>query len=104
MMRNCSVLYCVFLNSVLYGLRLLVKDETEEDNVVALLSNLPIVTSDYDKIRLTYDRGYGEITFVEANAKNKNDISTIAITVGSRHPFIPIYESTTFIKTCRTKK
>ena len=80
------------------------KGETQEENVEALLSNLPKLTSAPDNIRLPFDIGYEKIAFVEANTKNKNDISTIAITVGSRHPFIPIYESTTFIKTCRTKK
>ena len=57
------------LTSVLYGMRLCVKGVTQEENVAALLSNLPHLTSSNDKLRLTFDRGYGKMPFVETNAK-----------------------------------
>ena len=57
------------LTSVLYGMRLRVKGVTQEENVAALLSNLPHLTSSHDKVRLTFDRGYGKMPFVETNAK-----------------------------------
>lgn len=43
------------------------------------------------------------VAFIEANAMKNFVISTIAITVGSRHPFIPISETAAFIKKCRTE-
>ena len=90
------------LTSVLYGMRLRVKGVTQEENVAALLSNLPHLTSSHDKVRLTFDRGYGKMPFVETNAK-KITGSTVANTIGSRHPFIPVEESTKFINQCQSK-
>lgn len=44
------------------------KGEFQEENVEALLLNLPKHNSDHDSLRLTVDRGYGNIQFVAANA------------------------------------
>ena len=57
-MTDCVA--CSFA-SVMYGKRLRVKGENQENGVGNLRSNLPKLTSAYDKIRLTFDRGYGKI-------------------------------------------
>ena len=59
------------LTSVLYGMMLCVKGVTQEENVALLLSNLPHLTSSHDKVRLTFDRGYGKMPFVEEHARKK---------------------------------
>ena len=35
--------------------------------------------------------------------RKKFNVSTVANTIGSRHPFIPVEESTKFIKRCQSK-
>ena len=94
---------CSFIN-VMYGTRLRVRGEHQEDNVEDLLSNLPKFTSVHKLIRLTFDRDYGKVPFVEANSKIFFDISTIATIFGSTNSFILLSESATFIKKCIIKK
>ena len=54
--------------SVLFGISLRVKEETQQANVHTLISTLPHITSAEEKIRLTFDYGYGKMTFIEENA------------------------------------
>ena len=43
------------------------------------------------------------MAFVETNAMNNFDISTIATTIGSRHPFLTSTESDKYIASFKTK-
>lgn len=79
--------------SVLFGLRLRVKGESQKANVHALIDMLPSITTSEEKIRLIFDQGYGKMDFIEENARKRYNISTIATTVGSRHPFVTKRES-----------
>ena len=99
---TCDAIACSF-TSVLFGARLRVRGERVEDNVHTLIDTLPKITSVDEKIRLTFDRGYGTMRFVTKAVEKRFDISTIATTVGSRHPFITKAESDKYVAEC-TKK
>ena len=100
--KEGPVVDCVscYFTSVLFGLRLRVKGESQEQNIEKLIETLPKLTSIHDKVTLTFDRGYGKLKFVNTNASKNFDINTIA-TVGSRHPFIPPEEVVTFVNNCK---
>ena len=98
---NCIA--CSF-TSVLFGFRLRVKGESQQANVHALIDTLPSITTSEEKIRLTFDRGYGKMDFIEENARKRYNISTIATTVGSRHPFVTKRESDKYIQYYQAKE
>ena len=81
-----------FFTSVLYGMRLRVKGETQEQNARGLVNTIPEITSAHENIMLTFDRGYGKLSFVDTISILKLSVNTIATTVGSHHPFIPMQE------------
>ena len=97
---NCIA--CSF-TSVLFGLRLRVKGESQQANVHALIDTLPSITTSEEKIRLIFDRGYGKMDFIEENARKRYNISTIATTLGSRHPFVTKKESDKYIQDYQAK-
>ena len=84
----------------MFGLRLRVKGESQQANVHALIDTLPYITTSEEKIRLIFDRGYGKMDFIEENARKRYNISTIATTLGSRHPFVTKKESDKYIQDC----
>ena len=59
----CSV------TNVLFGLRLRVSGVNQTTNVNNLLWTLPKITSAKHHVRLTFDRGYGKLPFVENSTK-----------------------------------
>jgi len=75
------------LTSVLCGMRLRVKGESQTENVKELLRTLPPLGAN-DNVRLCFDRGYGKMPFIEETSAFKFNVTTVAATVGSRHPFI----------------
>ena len=85
------------------GLRLRVKGESQQANVHAFLDTLPSIITSEEKIRLTFDRGYGKMDFIVENARKRYNISTIATTLGSRHPFVTKKESDKYIQDCQAK-
>ena len=93
---------CSF-TSVLFGMRLRIRGEKLEDNVHALIDTIPKITSDDEHIRLTFDRGYGTMRFIRNTTLKKFEISTIATTVGSRHPFLTKKESDKFLEDCKAR-
>ena len=90
---------CSF-TSVLFGLRIRLKGESQQANVHALIDTLPSITTSEEKIRLTFDQGYGKMDFIEENARKRYIISTIATTLGSRHPYVTKKESDKCIQDC----
>ena len=93
---------CSF-TSVLFGMRLRVRGEKIEDNIHELIDTIPPITSNDEKIRLTFDRGYGTMRFIEKMTEKKYDITTIATTVGSRHPFLMKKEGDKFLEDCKAR-
>lgn len=73
---------------VMFGARLRVRNESEEFNVKELLKTIPMLTANSHGLRLCFDRGYGKIGFVSLVCSLGFNLSTIANSVGSRHPFI----------------
>ena len=61
-MANCIA--CSF-TSVLYGLRLRVNGETQEQSVRDLVNTIPKITSAHENIMLIFDWGYGKLSFVD---------------------------------------
>ena len=93
---------CSF-TSIMYGVRLRVRGEKMVENIHALVDTLPRITTSDANVRLSFDRGYGTMKFIEETTSKNYKISTIATTVGSRHPFLPKTEMEKFIKTCLDK-
>ena len=90
---------CSF-TSVLYGVRLRIRGEKMVDNIHSLVDTLPKITCTDENIRLTFDRGYGTLKFIEDTSAKNYKISTIATTVGSRHPFLFKKEMDKFVQNC----
>ena len=61
---------CSFTNN-LFGSRLRVKGETQEQHVEELIGNFPPITTQHNKIMLTFDRGCGKMTFDESMSEKK---------------------------------
>ena len=78
---------CSF-TSVLFGVRLRVRGEKLVNNIHSLIDTLPKITTSDENIRLSFDRGYGTMQFIEDTSAKRYRISTIATTIGSRHPFL----------------
>ena len=57
------------LTNVMFGLRLRTQGISQERNVESLLSTLPKLTSQNQQVWLTFDRGYGKLSFVESQAE-----------------------------------
>ena len=88
---------CSF-TSIMYGVRLRVRGEKMVENIHALVDTLPTITTSDANVRLSFDRGYGTMKFIEETTSKNYKISTIARTVGSRHPFLSKAEMEKFIK------
>ena len=89
--------------SVLFGLRLRVKGESQQANVHALIATIPSIKISEKNIILTFDQEYSKIDFIEENARKKYNISTIATALGSRHPFVTKKEYDKYIQDCQAK-
>ena len=84
--------------SVIFGMRLRVQGDKEEQNVSELLKCLPSSEGLQRKMTITFDRGYGKMNFVKSVSALGANVLTIAATVGSRHPFITDEEIKEFQK------
>ena len=69
------------------------------DNVHSLVDTLPKITCIDENIRLTFDHGYRTMKFIEDTSGKNYTNSTIATTVGSRHPFLFKKETDNFVQT-----
>ena len=94
---------CSF-TSVLYGLRLRVKGETQAQNVRDLLNTVTTIKSQHENIMLTFDQGYGKLSFIDTMTQLKFNVNTIATTVGSRYLFILMEELKKYEKFLFEKK
>ena len=86
------------LTSIMFGMRLRLKGDKQESNVLALLDHLPKLTNPSDSITIHFDRGYGKLNFITMIAQKNYDILTIAPNLGSRHPFILQNEVDSYVK------
>ena len=78
---------------IMFGSRLRIRSEPEKINVEKLLErSMPRITSNLHNIRLHCDRGYGKMAFVMLICRLGFNLSTIANSYGSRHPFITTEE------------
>ena len=82
------------LTSVLFGMRLRVKGETEPNNMNELLGTLPLKKQNASKNNscLTMDRGYGKIKNIAVADSFGYDVYSFAATRGSNHPIIALSE------------
>ena len=92
-----------FITNILFGMRLRVKGESQEENVACLLNTIPKITNTSKALCITFDRAYGKMSFVDSIYKNKYEVSTISNTIGARHPFIPLEESEKIFQVWRNK-
>ena len=83
----------------LLGVRLRAKGTTEIENISSLLTTLPTLNSVNHKISIKFDRGYGKIKVLGAVGEKGYDMSTVAATVGSNHPFIASDVSEAYVQT-----
>ena len=72
----------------LLGMRLRVKRETELSNTMHLFDHFPTLLSSNSDVSITFDRGYGKIKMLHTVGAKGYHMCTVAITVGSHHPFI----------------
>lgn len=84
--------------SVLCGMHIRVKGESQSDNVKELLRTIPPLAA-ADNVRLCFDRGYGKMPFIEETSAMRFNITTVAATLGSRHPFVTVEEREKLIDT-----
>ena len=73
--------------SVLYGMRIRARGETEQENVDKLLNTLPTLTHAVDSIDNHFDRGYGKLSNIKKNASKGYGGFTMSAEVGSGNPF-----------------
>ena len=76
------------MTSVTFGMRLRNRGVKQLDNVNTLLQQFPEITDNESEVELTFDRGYGKMSFIKMVSKMNYKIRTVAASVGSRHPFI----------------
>ena len=89
------------LTSAVYGMRLRLRGDKQESNVLALIDHLPRLTNPSHSITICFDRGYGKLNFVSQIAQLKFNVLTIAPQSGSRHPFILQEEVDKYLKIWR---
>ena len=75
-------------SSVMYGMRLRVKGESQEANVSSLLEGIPRITTPEKHLQVSFDCGYGKMSFVDQVTRRGYSIWTTAAAIGSCHPFI----------------
>ena len=82
------------LTSVLFGMRLRVKGETEAKNMNELLGTLPLKkeNASTNNSCLTMDRGYGKIKNIAVADSFGYDVYSFAATRGSNHSIIALSE------------
>ena len=86
-----------FITNILFGMRLRVKGEFQEENAVCLINILHKITNVSEALCITFYCDYSKMTFVGSVPKNKYEGITISNTIGSTRPFIPLEESETYI-------
>jgi len=89
------------LTSAVYGMRLRLRGDKQESNVLALIDHLPRLSNPSHSITICFDRGYGKLNFVSQIAQLKFNVLTIAPQSGSRHPFILQEEVDKYLKKWR---
>ena len=68
---------------------------SQVDNVICLTDSLPNFNQ---KVQLIFNEGYGRFSFVGTMISNGFEISTFAVSVGSRHPFLSSTEDDNYEK------
>ena len=88
--KEGSVVNCIAcsLTSITLGMRLRLKGDTQENNVIQIMANLPSIGKPSHSTTVSFDRGYGKFKFLQNISKLNYNVIKIAPTFGYHHPFV----------------